>query len=102
MRLTVSPSTIFSQAPEQHDADVVGLEVQGEAGDVVRELERLEAHAVLEAVHAGDAVRDREDRADLGELGLAGVEAFDAALEDGGDLVGLDLHWGVSSWRLAF
>jgi len=88
--------------PEQHDADVVGLEVQRQAGDVVGELEHLEAHAVLEAVHAGDAVRDREDRADLGELGLAGVEALDAALEDGGDLVGLDLHWGVSSWRLAF
>ena len=36
--------------------------------------------------------RDRQDGADLGQVGLAVVEALDAALEDGGDLVGLDLH----------
>ena len=78
---------------EEHGADVVGLEVQREAGHVVRQLEHLERHAVLEAVDARDAVRDRQHGADLGQLGLAGVEALDAALEDGGDLVGLDLHW---------
>ena len=77
---------------EEHDADVVGLEVQREAGDVVGELEHLERHAVLEAVDARDAVGDRQDGADLGELGLARVEALDAALQDAGDLVGLDLH----------
>ena len=41
---------------EQHGADVVGLEVQREAGHVVRQLEHLERHAVLEAVDARDAV----------------------------------------------
>ena len=81
---------------EEHGADVVGLEVEREAGDVVRQLEHLERHAVLEAVDARDAVGDRQDRADLGEVRLAGVEAFDAALEDGRDLVRLDLH-GVAS-----
>ena len=65
---------------EQHGADVVGLEVQRQAGHVVRQLEHLERHAVLEAVDAGDAVGDREDGADLGELGAAGVEALDALL----------------------
>ncbi len=81
---------------EQHDADVVGLEVQRQAGDVVRQLEHLERHAVLEAVDAGDAVADGEDGADLGQLGRAGAEPLDAALEDGGDFVGLDLHGCLS------
>ena len=77
---------------EQHDADVVGLEVQREARHVVRELEHLERLAVLEAVDAGDAVGHGEDGADLGQVGLALVEPFDAALEDARDLVWLDLH----------
>ena len=76
---------------EQHGADVVGLEREREAGDVVGQLEHLERLAVLEAVDARDAVGDREDGADLGEVRLALVEALDAALEDGGDLVWLDL-----------
>ena len=79
---------------EEHDADVVGLEVQREARHVVRELEHLERLAVLEAVDAGDAVGHGEDGADLGQVGLALVEALDAALEDAGDLVWLDLHEG--------
>ena len=77
---------------EEHGADVVGLEVERQADDVVREFEHLERHAVLEAVDAGDAVTDRQDGADLGQVGLAGVEALDAGLEDGGDFVGLDLQ----------
>jgi hypothetical protein len=78
---------------EEHDADVVGLEVQGQAGDAVGQLEHLERAAVLEAVDARDAVGHRQHGADLGQLGGAGVEALDAALEDAGDLVGLDLHY---------
>jgi hypothetical protein len=58
----------------------------------VRQLEHLEGHGVLEAVDARDAVAHRQDRPHLGEVGLAGFEAFDPALEDGRDLVGLDLH----------
>ena len=54
---------------EEHGADVVGLERQREAGDVVGQLEHLERIAVLEAVDARDAVGDREDGADLGEVG---------------------------------
>ena len=77
---------------EEHGADVVGLEVQRQAGDVVRQLEHLERLGVLEAVDARDAVADRQHGADLGQLGGLVVEPLDAALEDGGDLVGLDLH----------
>ena len=77
---------------EEHGADVVGLEVEREADDVVRQLEHLERHAVLEAVDAGDAVADRQDGADLGQVRLARIEVLDAGLEDGSDLVGLDLH----------
>ncbi len=67
---------------EQHDADVVGLEVEREAGDAVGQVEHLERHAVLEPVDAGDAVGNGQDGADLGQVRAAGVEALDAALED--------------------
>ena len=77
---------------EQHGADVVGLERERQAGHVVGQLEHLERLAVLEAVDARDAVGDRQHGADLGEVGLTLVEALDAALENGGDLVWLDLQ----------
>ena len=67
---------------EQHHADVVGFEVQRQAGDVVRKVEHLERHAVLEAMNAADAVRDRQHGPDLGQVGARGVEAFDPALQD--------------------
>src|SRR4029079_17496125 len=51
---------------EEHDADVVLLEREGQAGDVVRKLHELAGHAPLQAVDAGDAVADRHDGADLG------------------------------------
>ena len=85
---------------EQHRADVVGLEVQREAGHVVRQLEELHRHDVVEAVDARDAVRHGQHRAHLGEVGAAVLEALDAALEDAGDLVWLDLHVSVSLGRL--
>jgi hypothetical protein len=36
----------------------------------VIELEHLEGDAVLEPVHAGDAVAELEDGADLGKIGV--------------------------------
>jgi hypothetical protein len=93
----VAPDRVTLDDPlpraEQHGADVVGLEVQREPGHPVRQLEHLERHAVRQAVDAGDAVRDRQHRADLAHVRLSRVEAFDAALEDGGDLVWLDPQW---------
>jgi hypothetical protein len=78
---------------EEHGADVVGLEVEREAGHIVRQLEHLERHAVVQAVHAADAVGDRQDRPHFGEVRRAFLEPLDAAFEDAGDLVWLDLHW---------
>ena len=70
---------------EQRDADVVLFEVEGEADDAVVELEHLERDAVLEPVHAGDAVAELEDGADLGKVRVD-VEFLDPFAEDGGDL----------------
>ncbi len=80
MRLTVSPSEMRLPVTEQHGTDVVGLEVQRQAGDALGKLEHLEGHAVLEAVHARDAVGNREHGADLGQLGATAVESLDSAL----------------------
>ncbi len=50
---------------EQHGADVVRLEVQREPGHVVRQLEELARHDVVEAVDARDAVRHGQHGAHL-------------------------------------
>ncbi len=68
--------------PEQHGADVVGLEVESEARHAVRQFEHLERHAVLEAVDAADAIAHGQDGSHLGEVGAGGVQALDPALED--------------------
>ena len=70
MRRTGSPSLDVLPLAEERGADVVLLEVEREAGDAVLELEHLQRDGVLEAVDAGDAVADLQDRADLGEVGL--------------------------------
>jgi hypothetical protein len=94
--------------PEEDDADVVGLEVQRQAGDVVRQLEHLERHAVVEAVDAGDAVGDRENGAHLGEVGAPLVHAADPLAQDAGDLVWLDIHLALgllvaqAAWATSF
>ena len=77
---------------EQHRADVVLLEVQSQAGDVVGQLEHLERHAVLEPMDPSDPVGYREHRADLGEVGGLGLQSLDPLAEDLGYLVGLDFH----------
>ena len=50
---------------EQHRADALLFEVQRDAEHAVRELEHLAGHRVLDAVHARDAVADRDDRCRL-------------------------------------
>ncbi len=76
---------------EERHADVPLLEVEGDTGDAVLELERLHGHAVLEAVDAGEAVSDLEDGADLRELGVD-VVLLDPLLEERGDLFWAQLH----------
>ena len=70
---------------EERDADVVLLEVEGDAGDVGPEVEHLAGDTVLEPVDAGDAVADLEHGADLGEIGLD-VGLRNPLLQDRGDL----------------
>ena len=60
-------------------------------------LQHLAGHRVLDAVDAGDAVAERDDAADLGDVDVDGVAA-DLVADDFGYLFGFDVH--VCSWRL--
>ena len=80
---------------EDHDADIVGLEIERHAADAVLELDHLAGLHVVEAVDAGDAVADREHLADFGDLGLL-AEILDLLLEDRGDFCGPDIHQRTS------
>ena len=102
VRLTVSPSLISLEVAEQHGADAVFLEVQRDAEDAVRELEHLAGHGALDAVHARDAVADRDDGADFGHVHVDG-EAADLLADDLGDVFSLDGHrytFSTSFWRM--
>ena len=91
VRLTGSPSLICLEVAEQHGADAVFFEVQRDAEDAVRELEHLAGHRPLDAVHARDAVADRDDGADFGDVDLDGVAA-DLVANDLGDFFRSDVH----------
>ncbi len=84
---------------EDHDADVVGFEVQRHAAHAGLELDHLAGLDVVEAVDAGDAVADGQDLADLGDLGL-GAEVLDLPLEDVGNLSSADIHQPTSFMRV--
>ena len=53
---------------EDHDADIVGLEVERHALHAVGELDHLAGLDIVEAVDARDAVADRQHLADFGDL----------------------------------
>ena len=81
---------------EQHRADALLFEVQRDAEHAVRELEHLAGHRVLDAVHARDAVADRDDAADFGDVDVDGVAA-DLVADDLGNLFSFDVHGFVWS-----
>ncbi len=81
---------------EDHDADVVGFEVQRHAADAARELDHLAGLHIVEAVDAGDAVAHRQNLADLGDLRLL-AEILDLILQDRADLCGPDVHVTLTS-----
>ena len=81
----------FLELAEQHGADAFLFEVQRDAEHAVRELEHLAGHRVLDAVHARDAVADRDDAADFGDVDVDGVAA-DLLADDLGNLFGFDVH----------
>src|SRR6202043_1585009 len=55
---------------EDHDAEIVGLEIERHAADAVLELDHLTGLDIVEAVDAGDAVADRQHLADFRDLGF--------------------------------
>ena len=63
------------------------------------QLQQLAGHGLLEAVGAGDAVTDADDGADFGHVHL-GVEAFDLAADDAGNLFRADVHAVLQNLRV--
>src|SRR5207248_806938 len=55
---------------EDHDADIVGFEIERHAAHTVLELDHLAGLRVIEAVDAGNTVADREYLADFGDFGV--------------------------------
>ena len=80
---------------ENHDADVVALEVQRHAARAVLELDHLAGLDLVEAVGAGDAVADAQHLADFGDFRL-GAEIGDLALENRRNFCGADIHQPTS------
>jgi len=76
---------------EDHDADIVGFEIERHAFDAALELDHFAGLHVVEAVDAGDAVADGEHLADFGDFGLL-AEILDLVLEDCGNFRGADIH----------
>src|SRR5208337_1764912 len=62
----------FGVLAEQHHAYLVFLQVHGETGYAVRELQQLAGHNLVESINARDAIAQRDDRARLvdGDLGF--------------------------------
>ena len=77
---------------EDHDADIVALEVQRHAAHAGGgELHHLAGLHAVEAVHAGDTVAHRQHLADVGDFGF-GAEVLDLLLQDLGDFCRADVH----------
>ena len=77
---------------EDDGADLVLLEVQREAVRLVRELEQLARHRILQAVDLRDSVTGRDDASHV-RRHQAGVEILEPFLDDFGDLFGADSHF---------
>ena len=80
---------------EDHDADIVDLEVQRHAADAVLEGDHLAGLHVVEAVDAGDAVADGEHLPDFGDFRLL-AEILDLLAQDGGNFRGPNIHQPTS------
>src|SRR5205807_5209522 len=80
---------------EDHDADIVGFEVERHAAHAVLELDHLAGLHVVETIDARDAVADRQHLADFRDFGLL-AEILDLLLEDRGDFCGTDIHQPTS------
>src|SRR5204863_6273803 len=76
---------------QQHGADAILFQVQGDAEHAVRELEHLARHRVVDAMDTRDAIADRDDAADLGDVDVDSIAA-DLLADDLGDFFGFDVH----------
>ena len=74
---------------QQDGADVVLLQVQGDAVDLAGEFQQFVVHDVVQAVDAGDAVPDRYHHPGLFFLEIKG-EALDLLPDQLADLVDFD------------
>ena len=77
---------------EDHDADIVGLEVQRHALHAVREFDHLACLDVVEPVDARNAVTDAQDLAGLADFGF-GTEIGDLVTNDLRDFCGANVHY---------
>ena len=57
----------------------------------MRKLEHLSGHRLFDAVDARDAVADRHDRANFGDVDVDSITA-DLIANDSGDFFGFDVH----------
>jgi hypothetical protein len=95
VRLTVSPSLMSAVGTEQHDADIVGFQVQGHALDAAWELDHFTGLDVVETVDTGDTVTDGQHLTNFGDFGFL-AKALDLVLEDCGNFRGADIHQPTS------
>ncbi len=70
VRLTRLAFLDLAVGTEDHDADIVALEVERHAAHAALELDHLTGLDLVEAVDAGDAVTDGENLADFGDRGF--------------------------------
>ena len=84
---------------EDHDADVIGLEVQGHASDTGLELDHLARLDVIEPIDASNAVADRQDLTDFRDFGFV-AEVLDLPFQDIGNFSGADIHQPTSFMRV--
>ncbi len=91
VRLTDVAFLDVAVVAEDHDADIVDLEVQRHAARAVGEFDHLAGLDLVEPIDAGDTVTDGKHLADFGDFGFL-PEILDLLLEDRGDLGGPDIH----------
>jgi hypothetical protein len=80
---------------EDHDADIVGFEVERHALHAVRELDHFAGLDVVQTVDAGDTVADAEHASDFGYLRIR-AKIGDLILDNLGDFCGTNVHENVS------
>ena len=78
------------EVTEHDDADLAGVEVQGDAQGAVLELQQLVGHRGREAGDPGDAVGALRDGADLLLAGRLGLEVLDVLRQRVADLLRTD------------